>query len=63
LLGSGELCPQGRGTDEIDRSDDVVGQHAERCFTTDLFEISGQETRSNAINDNATDNKNDQIPS
>jgi hypothetical protein len=37
LLGSGELRPQRCDTDEVDGSDHVVGQDAERCFPSLTF--------------------------
>jgi hypothetical protein len=40
---SGEACREGDGTDQIDRPDDIVGEHAERCFTTDFSKSSGEE--------------------
>jgi hypothetical protein len=41
--GSGEACPEGCGTDQIDGPNDIVGEHAERCFTTDFSKSPGEE--------------------
>ena len=35
---------EGGGTEEIDRPNDVVGQHAERCFPADFLEAAGEES-------------------
>jgi hypothetical protein len=35
VLGS-VTCPEGGGTDEIDCPNDIVGEHAGRCFSADL---------------------------
>ena len=37
---SGEACPEGGGTDEIDCPNDVVGEYAERCFCAGFLEAS-----------------------
>jgi hypothetical protein len=44
LLGSSEPGPKGGCTDEIDRSYDVVGEHAECSFTADFLKASGEES-------------------
>jgi len=42
LFGSGESRPKCCSSDQIDGTDDVVGQHAERCFPADFLEASGE---------------------
>ena len=44
MRGSGEPGPEGGCTDEIDRSYDVVGEHAECSFPADFVEASGEES-------------------
>src|SRR5207302_6985968 len=43
LWGSGETGPETRGADQIDCSQDVVGEYAEGGFGFDLVETSGEE--------------------
>ena len=44
MFGSGESRAQRGSSDQIDGADEVVGQHAERCFPTDFVEASGEES-------------------
>ena len=41
---SGEACPEGGGTDEVNRADEVVGEHTEYCFPADFLEASSEES-------------------
>jgi hypothetical protein len=43
LWGSGETGPKSRGANQIDCSQDVVGEHAEGGFGFDLIETSSEE--------------------
>jgi hypothetical protein len=43
LWGSGETGPKTRGANQIDCSQDVVGEYAEGGFGFDLIETSGEE--------------------
>src|SRR6516165_1013741 len=43
LWGSGEAGSKTRGANQIDCSQDVVGEYAERGFGFDLIETSGEE--------------------
>ena len=44
LLGSSEPRAEDGGADEINRANEVVGEHAECCFPADFLEASSEES-------------------
>ena len=44
MLGSSESRADGGGTDQVNRADEVVGEHAECCFPADFLEASSEES-------------------
>jgi len=44
LLGSSEPRAEGVGPDEVNRADEVVGEHTEYCFPADFLEASSEES-------------------
>ena len=44
MLGSSEPRAEGGGPDEINRADEIVGEHAECCLPADFLEASSEES-------------------